>query len=35
MFDGIKEILISEKQLTETNYKKIQKALHRKQFSRF
>ena len=27
MFDVIKEILISEKELTETNYKRQQKAL--------
>ena len=27
MFDVIKEILISEKELTETNYKRLQKVL--------
>ena len=27
MFDVIKEILISEKEFTETNYKRLQKAL--------
>ena len=27
MFDVIKEILISEKRFTETNYKKLKKAL--------
>ena len=37
MFDVIKEILISEKESTETNYKRLQKALvfYRKQFNRF
>ena len=27
MFDVIKEMLISEKEVTETNYKRLQKAL--------
>ena len=35
MFDVIKEILISEKDFTETSYKGLQKALHRQQFNRF
>ena len=37
MFDVIKEILISENEFTETNYKILQKTfgLHRKQFNRF
>ena len=35
MFDVRKEILISEKEFTENNYKRLQKALHRKQFNRF
>ena len=34
MFDVIKEILISEKEFTETNYKRLP-SLHRKQFNRF
>ena len=36
MFDVMKEILISEKEFTETNYKRLQKALvYKKQFDRF
>ena len=37
MFDVMKELLISEKEFTGTNYKKITKrfGLHRKQFNRF
>ena len=37
MFDVIKEILISEKEFTETNYREITKSfgLHRTQFNRF
>ena len=36
MFDLIKEILISEKEFTETNYEKYKSfGLDRKQFNRF
>ena len=37
MFDIIKKILISEKEFSETNYKRLQKALAyiEKQFNRF
>ena len=37
MFDVIKEILILEKDFTETNYQRLKKSfgLHRKQFDRF
>ena len=35
MFDAIKEILTSEKKLTETNNEKLKKALHKKQLDRF
>ena len=37
MFDVMKELLISEKEFTGTNYEKITKrfGLHRKQFNRF
>ena len=37
MFDVIKEILISEKEFTRTNYERLKKriGLHKKQFDRF
>ena len=35
MFDVTVEILISEKEFTETNCKILQKDLHEKQFDRF
>ena len=33
MFDVIKEILISKKEFTETNYKILQKVLNKKLFT--